>query len=266
MNGTLEGTIALDMPWLRNHAELIREISKYYGLDHTLVAAIISRESGGGRLLGRWGSPPGTGDKGHGRGLMQIDDRWHTAFTGINGFWESAAGNISYGCYVLRNFLRVADKRLTVLPEQGRDRVAIASYNCGFSNVMRALRDNRDVDAFTTDQDYSAEVLERRNIIVQYEDWHEDETLRPAPTDWHEDEARVSQVQALLNSVTQAGLEIDGDYGPRTTRAVEIFQGRAGLLIDGDVDEVTWRELVDIKARLEQVSRRVEEYARRASK
>jgi len=57
-----------------------------------IIWAIGSRES-------RWGlalSPPtpaGTGDYGHGRGLMQIDDRWHPEFIGSGG-WQDPQANI----------------------------------------------------------------------------------------------------------------------------------------------------------------------------
>ncbi|TCC48529.1 peptidoglycan-binding protein [Kribbella pittospori] len=51
---------------------------------------------------------------------------------------------------------------------------------------------------------------------------------------------RVKTVQYLLD----AGLEIDGDFGPLTTAAVKSFQAGHGITADGVVNAVTWRALV----------------------
>lgn len=39
-------------------------------------------------------------------------------------------------------------------------RVIIAAYNCGASRVIKALRENRDIDYYTYNRDYSKSVLE----------------------------------------------------------------------------------------------------------
>jgi hypothetical protein len=54
----------------------------------------------------------------------------------------------------------------------------------------------------------------------------------------------VTAVQVLLSQKHGAGLDADGDFGPRTRTAVLRFQTRAGLPPDGIVGPGTWRHLV----------------------
>jgi len=57
----------------------------------------------------------------------------------------------------------------------------------------------------------------------------------------------VSDVQKrLLTQGFELGREgVDGYYGPNTRLAVRAFQQRRGLLVDGEVGDNTWRELVE---------------------
>ena len=57
----------------------------------------------------------------------------------------------------------------------------------------------------------------------------------------------VTLLQQFLKRAFAAyagGLAVDGDYGPRTTLAVQEFQRRTGLTVDGVVGPATVRELV----------------------
>jgi hypothetical protein len=70
-----------------------------------VLSAIMDRESGGGRYLIPVG-PAGVGDHGHGRGLMQIDDRDRPPFPGRAAFvrgasWMDPAKNILFGARIL---------------------------------------------------------------------------------------------------------------------------------------------------------------------
>jgi len=38
---------------------------------------------------------------------------------------------------------------------------AVASYNCGPGNVLRAIQDGRDIDFYTAGRNYSKDVLNR---------------------------------------------------------------------------------------------------------
>lgn len=133
--------------------------SLYSWLSPSIIAGIGSRESGWGLFLSPKG-PTGTGDGGHGRGLMQIDDRYHQSFIN-SGLWRNPRENIMYGVKnVLGSYYDYLDRTTNL---QGVDllRGAIASYNAGPGNVERALREGRDVDYYTTGQDYSWDVLNR---------------------------------------------------------------------------------------------------------
>jgi soluble lytic murein transglycosylase-like protein len=42
---------------------------------------------------------------------------------------------------------------------------ALAGYNAGPGNALRAIRDGRDVDFYTTGRDYSKDVLNRAGFF-----------------------------------------------------------------------------------------------------
>lgn len=53
----------------------------------------------------------------------------------------------------------------------------------------------------------------------------------------------VVELQTLLNEYMHAGLTTDGQFGPRTMRAVQTFQRDKGLDADGVVGPRTWEAL-----------------------
>jgi uncharacterized protein YkwD len=131
----------------------------YNWLSPSIIAGIGSRESGWGLFLSPKG-PTGTGDGGHGRGLMQIDDRYHQTFIN-SGRWTNPRDNIIYGVdKVLAEYYSYLG-RTTSLTGVDLLRGAIAAYNAGPGNVERALREGRDIDYYTTGRDYSWDVLNR---------------------------------------------------------------------------------------------------------
>jgi hypothetical protein len=140
---------------------------------HKLLPAVVcgigSRESAWGLAL-KPKNPGGTGDfikrhgslppdgGGFGRGLMQIDYDAHEFAR--SGNWKDPGANIEYGCTVLSqsyNYL----KRKTNLKGRELLRAAIAGYNCGPGNVLKAVNAGLDVDYYTFGRDYSKDVLNR---------------------------------------------------------------------------------------------------------
>src|SRR3954451_6420616 len=71
----------------------VQAAAKKYNLDPALIFAVMSRETGGKNIRG---------DGGHGRGLMQIDDRsWGSWLSSHNGGMDPAS-NIMKGAEILR--------------------------------------------------------------------------------------------------------------------------------------------------------------------
>jgi hypothetical protein len=167
-------------PRLAQWAEELGRASEAKEVCPWLLASVLDRESLGGEALTPKG-PAGTGDFGHGRGLMQIDDRAHAAFLQEvlddgTPAWAHPAHNILYGAGVLREALNYFSKPFLALPESVAYAAGIAAYNCGPSNVRRALlevpafsaevRYLAAVDSRTTGRNYSADVLRRRAAFL----------------------------------------------------------------------------------------------------
>lgn len=152
-----------------SYRSIIDEVAKEFDFLPCIIAGIGSRESHWGLFLkppgaegtGDWGKrkgklPPDGG--GFGRGLMQIDYDAHE-FARI-GNWKDAKENIRYGTQVLassRNFIRQKTNYTGIVLL----RAALAGYNAGAGNALRAIRDGRDIDFYTTGRDYSNDVLNR---------------------------------------------------------------------------------------------------------
>lgn len=102
--------------------------AELYHVSAVVLAAIMDRESLGGDALVPRG-PTGSGDFGHGRGLMQIDDRAHPAFV-ATGLWQEPAFAVLYGARLLRQNLDAF---------QGDYPAAIGAYNAGAKRVRFAL-------------------------------------------------------------------------------------------------------------------------------
>jgi hypothetical protein len=183
--------MAVDFPttYPRNEAGLsaqLEEAGKYrdtaraaaskYHLPLCIVAGVASRESGWGLAL-RPRGPSGTGDfapraprppmrsgslppndTGFGRGLMQIDFDAHEFAR--SGNWTDPAANIEYGAGVIEQS-RAFLARATTLDGVDLWRAALAAYNCGAGNVVKAIQRKLDVDFFTSGRNYGRDTLNR---------------------------------------------------------------------------------------------------------
>jgi soluble lytic murein transglycosylase-like protein len=135
------------------------------GVCPLLIAAVMDRESRG--------EPDIIGSDGHGRGLMQIDDRFHKSFCtatldGGAPLWKIPSFNLLYGAQFLAKLLKALDENQWA---------AVAAYNAGLGAVQKVLAkfapipsfDARAtaVDAITTGGNYAFDVLRRRNNFLQ---------------------------------------------------------------------------------------------------
>jgi membrane-bound lytic murein transglycosylase MltF len=130
-----------------------------------LIAGICWQESHFGEALSPKGAG-GTGDWspgatiGHGRGLMQIDDRWHADWIDQLGsagspLWTDPASNIRYGTNLLSTY------RLELQNDGVLDiRAQVAAYNSGVGGVLKALKAGENADYSTTGRNYAQSVLE----------------------------------------------------------------------------------------------------------
>ena len=126
-----------------------------------LVLAIGARESGWGSFLSPTG-PTGTGDGGHGRGLMQIDDRafpkWCLQRQDDGSFtWQDPVENIRQGCRVIRSaWLQLLSWPATICAyNAGTTIAAYVDRNFPPGEVPLAA-----YDAHTTGNDYVAWVID----------------------------------------------------------------------------------------------------------
>jgi hypothetical protein len=117
-------------PEIAQHCLEIAVAGKRQGLAPLIIAAVMKHEC-------PTGDPKTTGFDGHGRGLMQIDDRYHPSFCsarfdGPQGtlLWQIPEFNVAYGARLLR-------KNLDYF--QGDLWPSIAAYNAGRTRVKRAL-------------------------------------------------------------------------------------------------------------------------------
>ncbi len=121
------------------------------GVDRNLLLAVASRESRMGLAL----DYRGLGDGGHGHGLMQVDNRYHSAFTATHSPSDHRA-NVLKGAQILKAELNRYGQNKTY---------ALPAYNAGSGNVDKAVRQGLLPDYYTTGRDYGQDVLDRYNII-----------------------------------------------------------------------------------------------------
>ncbi|XP_053193001.1 lysozyme G-like [Scomber japonicus] len=148
----MAGEAAEDLQYINKYKTKIIRAANKYGVQPSIVAGIISRETRGGRGAGL---SNGWGDHGNAFGLMQVDKNWHTP----RGEWDSQehldqGTEILMGCYneVARKFPNMADKM----------KGALAAYNMGTERM-----NPNNVDAHTTHGNYSRDVTARAQYYAR---------------------------------------------------------------------------------------------------
>jgi peptidoglycan hydrolase-like protein with peptidoglycan-binding domain len=214
------------------------------GLPGGLLLAIASRETGMSDVVA---------DGGHGRGLLQIDDRAHPAWlaehgAGAPGTTPPVADAASFAAALLvenREF-----GRRHGVKQADRLKFAVSAYNAGPQGALNGYVEG-DSDARTTGRDYARDVLERRAAI------HAglpgtgggtgaragDGILRVGSRG-----ARVTKLKEDLAAWLAAGAPGEWDtfgvragplFGERLEQAVRRFQELNGLTVDGEVGPET---------------------------
>jgi hypothetical protein len=131
------------------------------GVDAAVIAAIISRESGGGLLLSPAG-PGGRGDRGHGHGLMQIDDSFFGEWLAANN-WRTPQQNIQKGVSILLDSIAgvraLATEHALHAAEGELLAAGLSAYNASAELAVLGLENQGRADAFTKNGDYAQDVL-----------------------------------------------------------------------------------------------------------
>lgn len=155
---------------LKYRAELLAAADRF-DVSPGLLAAVVSRET---NWQSRWMLPPAQGgelgDNGFGHGPGQIDKRSHPAWCAA---WRRSKLTVQDALHRAAEELgdkveqarRTSSKELPAPFLAELIRRGVAAYNCSIERVMEALREGRDIDAYTTGRDYSADVMARAEVF-----------------------------------------------------------------------------------------------------
>jgi hypothetical protein len=131
---------------------------KRHGLPRSLMLAVASRETGCRDVVG---------DLGHGRGVFQIDDRFHRDWLERNaaaapGMVPPLKAAAELAATLLAGGLDAA--RTNALTGKAALKFAAAAYNAGVGGALDGLR-RGDPDLATTGHDYGADVVRRMHTF-----------------------------------------------------------------------------------------------------
>ena len=123
-----------------------------YGVSAEVLMGVASRETNMQNIIG---------DRGHGHGIMQIDDRSFPHWCATQK-WRDVGEGIKMGAFVLRS--KYNDAQTRGVPKEDLLKVALASYNAGRNPVTDDLH-GVDPDRHTTGHDYYHDVMRRALVF-----------------------------------------------------------------------------------------------------
>jgi peptidoglycan hydrolase-like protein with peptidoglycan-binding domain len=186
-----------------------------HGLPRMLLFAVGSRET---NLTNE------VGDFGHGHGVWQLDDRWHTPPGGFPHFDADVPMQCDVAAAMLKGILATTG---------GNVEEAAAIYNSG-----------QPGEAGTTHGDYGIDVVERMQFLQQLPAINVVGGSVPA---WFHRDLGLASPFMNGDDVTvvqkKTGAAPDGVFGPITQQHVISFQSHHGLETDGIVGPLTARAL-----------------------
>jgi len=139
---------------MAQYKSMIVQVADTLCADAAYIAGIISRETRAGAALG----PDGYGGDGHGYGLMQVDDRYHTVEGG-----PFSIDNIMQGTQILIDSIGCVGSNHRTWTDDMNLKGGLSAYNAGCGNVQSY--DNMDVG--TTGNDYGNDVTARSQWYKQ---------------------------------------------------------------------------------------------------
>ncbi|XP_029537891.2 lysozyme G-like [Oncorhynchus nerka] len=141
--------MARELPYMNNYKSIIKRVGHNHGVEPSIIAGIISRETRAGTGAGLVN---GWGDNGNAFGLMQVDKNWHVPL----GRWDSEE-HLSQATGILVGIIGSVQRKFPSWTKEQQLRGGLAAYNVGLDNVHCYSR----VDERTTGRDYSMDVLTR---------------------------------------------------------------------------------------------------------
>lgn len=115
-------------------------------------------------MRGDYSQRPGEKEKSyHGYGYWQIDIASYPAFV-KSGDWKDPLKTCRKAIAVLEEKRLYLQQQFPSLAGEELARAVTAAYNSGQGNVAKAVRAGRDVDVYTHQKNYSAEVWRYREI------------------------------------------------------------------------------------------------------
>jgi peptidoglycan hydrolase-like protein with peptidoglycan-binding domain len=215
------------------------------GLPRGLLLAVASRETHCRNVAG---------DGGHGRGVFQIDDRFHGDWlrrhgAGRPGAVPSVEDGAEYAAQLLS--ANLAYGRSKGLSGRRLLKFAAAAYNAGAGGAWKALQLTGDPDSGTANRNYGADVLDRHRLLERWIDAGDGGPQAPPPT------LRLGDVgpsvlelkrklRAWFVEYEPAGapeFRMNTSFGPALVTAVEVFQRVNRLEADGVCGPDTWAVL-----------------------
>jgi peptidoglycan hydrolase-like protein with peptidoglycan-binding domain len=225
----------------RGWTTVTRKAEKRFELPAGLLLALASRETDMNDIVG---------DKGHGRGLFQIDDRFHAEWLAAHGAPGQAttprvADAADFAASMLASNLAFAKQSGVATPD--RLRFACSAYNAGPGGAL-AGHQQGDCDRKTTGRDYGRDVLDRWGAIRGRKDGQNvqmsgDRILRRG--DRGKDVAQLKHdLQAWFDHAAPGvwrtfRVQPGPVFGVAMDSAVRDFQMRNALLVDGEAGDDT---------------------------
>jgi hypothetical protein len=213
---------------------------KRAGLPRGFLVAIASRETHMRNIAG---------DGGHGRGVFQIDDRFHGDWlrrhgAGGPGAVPSVEDGAEYAAQLLS--ANLAYGRSKGLSGRRLLKFAAAAYNAGAGGAWKAFQLTGDPDSGTTNRNYGTDILDRLRIVETHLDGEPLPPERPLLRLGDVGPAVLELKRALRDwlaandAVAAPTFRMNTSFGPALKTAVEAFQQANGLEVDGVVGPDTW--------------------------
>lgn len=134
-------------------------ILRYQGKPLNIIAPL---------MQGDYGQRPGENENiYHGFGFWQIDKDSFPDFV-KSGDWKDAFKSCVNVIKILEEKRIYLQAHFPALTGDEINRAITASYNCGQGNELKALEEGKDVDVYTFNHDYSAEVWRFREIYKSF--------------------------------------------------------------------------------------------------